>query len=117
MVNGCQKGKAGERELSHKLFEVFGAKCRRGQQFCGASGDADVVGIDGIHFECKRAEKLNLRLAVEQAIRDAEPKGNVPTVCHRTNRQPWLITLRLDDVPAFVSALNALGKPQAATPA
>ena len=43
------KGKRGERELAGKLRE-YGYDCRRGQQYAGANGDADVVGLPGIHI-------------------------------------------------------------------
>ena len=58
MTNSRQKGARGERELAAVLRE-HGFECRRGQQFCGANGDADVVGLPGIHIECKRVESLN----------------------------------------------------------
>ena len=69
-MNSKAKGARGERELSNKLKE-YGYDCRRGQQYCGANGDADVVGLSGIHIECKRVEKLNLYDAVSQAKSDA----------------------------------------------
>lgn len=103
-TNGCQKGKAGERELSAELRRLFGVDCRRGQQYCGANGDADVVGLPGIHVECKRVEALNIHGAVEQAQADAM-EGDVPVVFHRRNRTPWLVTLRLEDVEAFVKRM------------
>lgn len=53
------KGKAGERELA-KLLRSFGFETRRGQQYCGANGDADVIGLPNIHIECKRNEGLRL---------------------------------------------------------
>ncbi len=56
--------------------------CRRGQQYCGCSGAADVVGLPGIHIECKRVERLNLHDAMDQAVRDAgalpEEEGRYP---------------------------------------
>lgn len=69
-MNSRTKGAAGERELARKLQE-YGYTCRRGQQYCGASGDADVIGLTGIHIECKRVERLNLYDAVDQAKRDS----------------------------------------------
>lgn len=68
---------------------------RRGQQYCGSNGDADVVGLPGIHIEAKRVEKLNLRAAVEQAKSDARPK-ELPAVFHRRNREEWLVTMPFD---------------------
>ena len=90
-----EKGKRGERELSMKLRE-YGYECRRGQQYCGANGDADVLGLPGIHIECKRAERLNIQTAMEQSKRDAA-EGEFPAVFHRRDRSEWLVTMRLED--------------------
>lgn len=90
-----EKGKRGERELAGKLRE-YGFDCRRGQQYCGASGDADVIGIDGIHIECKRTERLQLYEALEQAVRDSR-EGEKPVVMHRKNNCEWVAILRLED--------------------
>lgn len=94
-MNSRDKGAKGERELAGKLRE-FGYDARRGQQFCGANGDADVVGLPGIHIECKRVEKLNLYDAMSQSVRDAR-EGEVPTVFHRKNHCEWLVTMRMED--------------------
>lgn len=95
MTNSRAKGAAGERELSNVL-KKHGFKTRRGQQFCGSNGDADVVGVPGIHIECKRVEALNIHKAIEQAKNDAQ-KGEIPTVFHRKNRTGWLVTMQLED--------------------
>jgi Holliday junction resolvase len=89
------KGKRAELELAHKLVE-YGFEARRGQQYCGSNGDADVVGLDGVHIECKRVEKLNLYDAVEQSVRDARD-DEMPVVIHRKDRKPWIVTMQLDD--------------------
>lgn len=94
-VNSRAKGSRGERELSHKLQDL-GFEARRGQQFCGKNGDADVVGLPGVHIECKRVEKLNLEKAMEQAVTDAR-EGEIPAVFHRKDRGPWLVTINFDD--------------------
>ena len=94
-MNSRQKGARGERELAKKLKE-YGYEARRGQQYSGANGDADVVGLDNIHIECKRVEKLNLEKAMEQSIRDAK-ENETPTVIHRKNNCEWLVTMRLSD--------------------
>lgn len=94
-MNSRKKGAAGERELSHILQE-YGYECRRGQQYCGANGDADVVGLPGIHIECKRVERLNISEAVRQSVRDADA-AEIPAVFHRKNREGWLVTVTLDD--------------------
>ena len=94
-MNSRQKGAAGERELAKKLRE-YGYECRRGQQYCGTNGDADVIGLEGIHIECKRVERLNIDDAMLQAIRDRR-EGECPAVFHRKNNHEWLVTMRLDD--------------------
>jgi hypothetical protein len=94
-INSRQKGAAGERELSH-LLQKYGYDTRRGQQYCGSNGDADVVGLPNIHIECKRVENLNLYKAMEQAKSDAKD-GEIPTVMHRKNRHKWLVTMEFDD--------------------
>ena len=94
-MNSRNKGASGERELAAILRE-YGYDCRRGQQYCGANGDADVVGLPGIHIECKRVEKLNLYDAISQAVRDAK-EDETSAVFHRKNNKEWLVTMRLDD--------------------
>lgn len=94
-MNSRQKGKAGERELAKKLRE-YGYNCRRGQQYNGSDGSADVVGLEGIHIECKRVERLNIEDAMAQSKHDAR-KDEIPVVMHRKNNCEWLVTLRLDD--------------------
>lgn len=95
LINSRQKGARAERELAKKLRD-HGYECRRGQQYSGANGDADVVGLDGVHIECKRVERLNLDDAVAQSVRDAR-KSETPVVMHRKNNCEWLVTMRLDD--------------------
>lgn len=90
-INSRAKGAAGERELA-KLLKEEGFPTRRGQQFSGANGDADVVGLPHIHIECKRVENLNIYKAIQQAIRDAKD-DLIPTVFHRKNNQEWLVTM------------------------
>ena len=95
-MNSRQKGKRGELELAKMLRDYGFTEARRGQQYSGASGDADVVGIPGVHIECKRVENLNIYAAMEQASRDAKGK-DVPVVFHRKNGKPWLVTMLADD--------------------
>ena len=94
-INSKDKGRRGERELAKKLRE-YGYETRRGQQYSGANGDADVVGLPGIHIECKRVEHLNLYDAISQSRHDAR-EGEVPVVMHRKDNCEWLVTMRLDD--------------------
>lgn len=94
-MNSRQKGAAGERELA-KVLRSHGFETRRGQQYCGSNGDADVVGLPGVHIECKRVERLNLEDAMAQSRADAR-EGEIPVVMHRKNNCKWLVTLSLDD--------------------
>lgn len=58
----------------------------------------DLTGLPGIHIECKRVERLNVSEAMAQAVMDAQRfQDGAPTVFHRRNRGPWLVTQRLDD--------------------
>lgn len=95
MTNGKIKGKNGELELSHEL-QKYGFAARRSQQFCGKNGDADVIGVPGLHIECKRVERLNYYDALEQSESDAT-EGEIPVVMHRRNRKKWLVTMSLDN--------------------
>ena len=94
-MNSRQKGSRGERELASILRE-YGYDTRRGQQYCGANGDADVVGIPGLHIECKRVERLNIENAIAQSERDAR-EGEIPVVMHRKNNCKWLVTMSLEE--------------------
>ena len=94
MTNSRRKGADYEREIARELRE-YGYHARRGQQFCGANGDADVVGLEGIHIECKRAEKTDLYGWLGQAQRDAR-EGELPVVFHRKNNCKTLAIMSLD---------------------
>ena len=94
-MNSRRKGKEGELELCRAL-RGHGYECKRSVQYSGANGDADVVGLPGIHIECKRVERLNLEDAMAQSRRDAR-EGEIPVVMHRKTRSPWLVTTMLED--------------------
>lgn len=94
-MNSRNKGATGERELA-KVLRGYGYNCRRGQQYCGANGDADVVGLPGLHIECKRVERINLDDAMAQAKADARDE-EIPVVMHRKNNGEWRVTISLED--------------------
>lgn len=94
-MNSRQKGARGERELAG-ILRGYGYKARRGQQYSGANGDADVEGLPSIHIECKRVERLNVYDAIAQSKHDARD-GEIPVVMHRKNDCEWLVTLTIDD--------------------
>lgn len=96
-MNSKQKGKRGELEFC-KVMKSHGYECKRTVQYNGKAedGQADVKGLDGIHAEIKRVEKLNIYNAMAQAIHDAKD-GELPTVFHRKNNCEWLVTMKLED--------------------
>lgn len=93
-MNSKSKGKRGELEVAAILRE-HGYNARRGQQYSGASGDPDVVGLPGYHVEVKFREHLNIFEAMEQSKQDAKP-GEIPVVIHRKSREKWLVTFELE---------------------
>ena len=107
-VNSKRKGKDGELELVHKLKE-HGYDVRRSVQYNGKEeeGQADLLGLPGIHIECKRTESLRLYEAVDQAKRDSKGKNQIPVVFHRRNRCEWLAIMTLDDFMEFYRAWEA----------
>lgn len=111
MANSKAKGKRGELELA-KILQRYGYPVRRTNQFCGNTGEAsDLVGLDNIHIECKRVERLDISKAMKQAENDAEKagKGEWPTVFHRKNGESWYVTMRLEDWQKIYSAWFVLG--------
>ena len=95
------KGARGERLWRDECRKAGFEQVERGGQAMYQRGSeiADVVGLPGIHIECKFVEKLNVRKAMEQSQRDAEDegKGNLPILAHKTSRRPWLVTMRAED--------------------
>lgn len=95
MVNSRNKGASYERHVAG-LFKSEGYEARRGQQYCGANGDADVIGVKGIHIECKAVERLNLYDAIAQAKKDAK-NGDLLVVVHKKNYCKDLVTMEFSE--------------------
>ena len=95
-MNSSRKGAAGERELA-ALLRDEGCSIERGStQSYGTV--PDLMGLPGIHIECKRVEKLNVPEAMQQSMRDAERfRDGKPTLFHRRSRSPWLVTMLFTD--------------------
>lgn len=106
-MNSRNKGKRGELEIVHILKEYGYNNARRGQQYSGANGDPDVVGLDDVHLEIKRVEHLNLYNAMEQSKNDCREK-EIPTVFHRKNNKQWLVTMELADWMEFYQAYERI---------
>lgn len=95
------RGKRAELDLVHKLQE-FGFEARRTAQYCGKAGTSDVVGLPGVHCECKAVQRLNIWEALLQSERDsaADGNGDIPAVFFKRNRSGWYVAMPLAD---FVS--------------
>lgn len=99
------KGKRGELELSKKLSSLFNVFARRGRQYSGSPESPDVVtSIKGVHFECKRVERLQLYPSLEQAANDSGDQ--IPILVHRKNNKEWVAIVYLDDLPELSRILN-----------
>jgi Holliday junction resolvase len=106
--NSKRKGKTGELELAKKLRE-YGYSARRSVQYNGKEeeGQADLLGLPGIHIECERTERFSLYEAMDQAKRDSKGTGNMPAVFHRKNHCDWVVVLSLDDFMKIYSEYEA----------
>jgi Holliday junction resolvase len=91
-----RKGRGGELELA-RVFQEYGYDVQPGR--AQSYGEVpDLIGLPGVHIEVKRVERLNVPEAMKQAVRDAEKfHDGAPTLFHRRNREPWLVTMRLSD--------------------
>lgn len=91
-----RKGRAGEIELA-RLLQGYGCDVQPGQAVSyGAT--PDLVGLPGIHIECKRVEQLRPYDWMAQAERDAVRFGDgLPAVFFRRSRSPWLVVMKLED--------------------
>lgn len=108
-MNSRAKGARGEREFRDLLREQGFLKAHRGQQFCGLSGNADVVcpELPTIHFEVKRTERGNPYDWMAQARRDCggvpckdgkgHPGMKIPVVAHKRNSSEWLVVMSASD--------------------
>lgn len=105
-MNSRDKGKRGEREAAKALADTFGCEAKRGVQFQGGKESPDVQhSIDGLHFEVKRCQRMQMEDWMAQAVGDAG--DNVPLVLHRKNNKEWMLTVRLEDAREFATTLAA----------
>lgn len=114
-MNSYRKGANSERELAEELTRLLGVEFRRmARPFLFGRTNPDVWGTDQLHVESKRREGVNLSAALRQAQRDAG--GALPVVCHRSNRQPWVASVLLSDLPKLARIVHALGHSQKGLP-
>ena len=100
-----QKGKRGERLASKAVTAALGVKARRGVQYKGGAGSADIeVDIQGVHWEVKFVERESVRAWMAQA--KEECGESVPVVLHKRSREEWLVTLPMERLYEFVQRLE-----------
>lgn len=101
---GRAKGHAFEREIAHKLADVFG-EAKRGLSQCrgGTAEEPDVVLPDGVPFfvECKRQRRPNIVRALEQAQEACEPNRWAVAIC-QADREQATATMCLDDFTVLI---------------
>lgn len=79
-----RKGRAGELELA-RLLQGYGYDVQAGRAVSYGS-TPDIVGLPGVHIECKRAERDAVRFG-----------DGLPAVFFRRSRSPWLVVMKLGD--------------------
>lgn len=105
-INSRAKGSRTERELCQALKQIFGWDARRSQQFAGKAETADLVipQMPGLFVESKAVEKLSVHPVMMRAVQEAGSK--LAVLAHKKNRTGWLLTMRLEDAPAFVEMVR-----------
>lgn len=92
-----EKGARFERTLA-SLLRSEGFEAERTAQHSGKNGgEPDVRGLKGIHIEAKHQERMCLYDWMDQAKRDCDGTGNMPTVFHKQNNREILVTMRFED--------------------
>lgn len=85
-----RKGIAGEYELA-EWFRDRGIRARRTAQRAGGPSSPDVAAELPFHVEAKRAERISVYRAIEQARCDA--RGRPPVVFYRASGRAWVAIL------------------------
>jgi len=90
------KGRRAELELA-RILHSYGYDVEAGQAL--SYGEVpDLIGLPGVHIECKRAEQVRLSDWMKQAGRDAARFGDgSPAVFFRRTRSPWMVYMELTD--------------------
>ena len=88
------KGAAAEREVAAILANVLGVQVKR--KLGQARDGGDDIQVGRYRIEVKRRETLAMDQWSRQVEAAAAP-GEVPVVIYRRSREPWRVSLRLDD--------------------
>ena len=90
------KGGAAEREIVD-ILRALGWKEARRNFRSGADGGGDVLGVPGVHIECKRRERCDIWSWIAQSEGDARPT-DIPLVVFRRNRSGWYVCLPFEEL-------------------
>lgn len=102
-INSRTKGQTGEREVIKLLQPIINRVYDDARQYApqlqrntlqAHKGGFDILGIDNLAIEVKRAEKLNLSDWWQQTTRQAKDKE--PVLIYRQNRQKWRVRMLKD---------------------
>lgn len=90
-----RKGHQFERDMASLFTETLDFHCKRGLQSRDGAEAPDVI-VPGLHIECKKGLKTNIRAALKQA-REASRDGNKPVAICQDDRQEATVTMFLED--------------------
>ena len=112
MTNSNQKGKRLEREAAKCWRAAIGTDARRGVQYSGATGDADLrVDVEGLHVEVKGRKAIGVLRFYEQAEEDAAKTGSIPVVLLREDGDTdWYCLVRLNDMRTVAGKIAVIGE-------
>lgn len=93
MIDSRRKGKDAEAELQ-RIIEARGIEVDRYQD--GREQPRGDIGIPGVRIDGKRRERIEIvKWSKEQE--EKVPDHLTPAVAYRVNREPWRISLTLND--------------------
>lgn len=96
-INSRNKGSAAEREVGKIIYDLLGIKVERNLDQW-RSGGYDLVGLDKVALEVKRAKKPLLNAWWKQTVAQANEAGLVPCLWYRLDRQQWVVVLPISQV-------------------
>lgn len=92
------KGKRFERMIAN-ILKTRGFDAKRGVQYQGSynSHDVECEVLDYYNLETKFVEKLNITVAMNQAVKDCAGSEQKPVVIHKKSNCDTLVTMQLHD--------------------
>lgn len=99
-INSRAKGKRAEQDFINRHLRPYWPEAARNiDQF--RDDKRDVIAVNGVHFQCKHVESLNIWAALAQAESEASPL-DLPVVAFKRNRSPWYAALPADELIALL---------------